>query len=206
MFALAALLIPLWYLVLDGVVSAFSLLVIASKQFQSIALLIYWLTMGDLLHGRQAKRLFAPMMGGYTLGTIVGSFASDPIARAIGIDGLLPVAAGAFALSGLLTLPLRNLIPNRLERGAAARSGRGRSSSGANESESLRGERTESSPSFLAAIARELSTVQGGTAADHVRAARRLLAEAFDAVEASVLSPSRTGPVRRTSARGQAVA
>jgi hypothetical protein len=135
-FALAALLIPLWYLVRADIISAFVLLVIASKQFQSIALLTYWVAMGDLLHGRQAKRLFAPMMGGYTLGTIIGSFASGSIGRAIGIDGLLPVAAVAFALSGLLTLPLQGLIPVRFERGAAATIGRDRSSSNGRESES----------------------------------------------------------------------
>jgi hypothetical protein len=136
MFALAALLIPLWFLVRADVISAFVLLVIASKQFQSIALLTFWLAMGDLLHGRQAKRLFAPMMAGYTLGTIVGSFASDPIGRAIGNDGLLPVAAVAFAVSGLLTLPLQRLVPNRLERGSAARSRRDSSSSRWRDSES----------------------------------------------------------------------
>lgn len=74
----------------------------------------------------------------------------------------------------------------------------------ANEPEPLRGERTKCSPSFLAAIAGELSTVQGGTAAEHLRAARRLLAEAFDAVEASVLSPGRSSPVRHALARVQA--
>ena len=74
----------------------------------------------------------------------------------------------------------------------------------ANEPEPLRGERTECSPLFLAAIARELSTVHGGTAAEHLHAARRLLAEAFDAVEAAILSSSRVSPVRHAVARAQA--
>ena len=103
-FGLGLALIPLWFLVQADVISAFVLLVLASKQFQSIALLAHWQAMGDLLHGRQAKRLFPAMAAGYTLGTIVGSFASDPIARWVGIDGLLPVAAIGFGLSGLLTL------------------------------------------------------------------------------------------------------
>ena len=119
-FGLSVLLLPLWYLVRADAISAFVLLVLASKQFQSIALLAYWLAMGDLLDGRQAKRLFAPMMGGYTLGSIVGSFASDPIGRAIGIDALLPVSAAAFALSGLLTLPLERILPRRLDRGSSS--------------------------------------------------------------------------------------
>ena len=117
---LGILLIPLWFLVRADVISAFVLLVLASKQFQSIALLSYWLAMGDLMHGRQAKRLFAPMMAGYTLGAIVGSFASEPIGLAFGIDTLLPVAAVAFVGSGLLTLPLEGMIPKRLERGPAS--------------------------------------------------------------------------------------
>jgi hypothetical protein len=119
-FGLSLLLLPLWYLVRADAISAFVLLVLASKQFQSIALLAFWLAIGDLLDGRQAKRLFAPMMGGYTLGSIVGSFASDPISRAIGIDALLPVAAAAFALSGLLTLPLERILPRGLDRGSSS--------------------------------------------------------------------------------------
>ena len=119
-FGVALLLLPLWYLVRIDAISAFVLLVLASKQFQSIALLAFWLAIGDLLDGRQAKRLFAPMMGGYTLGSIVGSFASDPIGRAIGIDALLPVGAAAFALSGLLTLPLERMLPKGLDRGSSS--------------------------------------------------------------------------------------
>jgi hypothetical protein len=120
MFGVALLLLPLWYLVRTDAISAFVLLVLASKQFQSIALLAFWLAIGDLLDGRQAKRLFAPMMGGYTLGSIVGSFASDPIGRAIGVDALLPVGAAAFALGGLLTLPLERILPKGLDRGSSS--------------------------------------------------------------------------------------
>ena len=120
MFGVALLLLPLWYLVRTDAISAFVLLVLASKQFESIALLAFWLAMGDLLDGRQAKRLFAPMMGGYTLGSIVGSFASDPIGRQLGIDALLPVGAAAFALSGLLALPMRRMLPKGLGRGSSS--------------------------------------------------------------------------------------
>ncbi len=74
----------------------------------------------------------------------------------------------------------------------------------ANEPEPFGGDTTRSCASFLVAIARELSMAQGGTAAEHLRAARRLLAEAFDAVEASVLSPGRSSPVRHALARVQA--
>jgi hypothetical protein len=62
-FGLSVLLLPLWYLVGEDATSAFVLLVLASKQFQSVALLAFWLAIGDHLDGRQAKRLFAPIDG-----------------------------------------------------------------------------------------------------------------------------------------------
>ncbi len=140
LFGLALLLLPLWYFIADDAISAFVLLVLASKQFQAISLLAYWLAMGDLLDGRQAKRLFAPMMAGYTLGSIVGSFASEPIGRALGIDALLPVAGAAFALSGMLTLPLAKIVPKGLDREFAGASKRNPTASRAVSSEaSFRG-------------------------------------------------------------------
>ena len=75
---------------------------------------------------------------------------------------------------------------------------------GANVSELLWGESTEYDPSFLGAIARELSTVPGAMAAEHLHAARRLLTEAFDVVESSFSTPSRASRVRRTLACVQA--
>jgi len=120
MFGVALLLLPLWYLVSVDMISSFLLLVLASKQFESIALLAFWLAMGDLLDGRQAKRLFAPMMAGYTLGTIVGSLVSRPIGAAFGTEALLPVGAVAFAMGGLLTLAMERMRPKGLDRGVSA--------------------------------------------------------------------------------------
>ena len=116
---LALLLLPLWLLVLGGTPSVFGVLVIASKQITSITLLVFWIAMGDLLHGRQAKRLFAPMMTGVTLGTIVGSFASAPLGRWLGIDGLLPFSTLTLCLGAVVAIPLRKLRP-RFDRGWAA--------------------------------------------------------------------------------------
>ncbi len=120
MFCVALLLLPLWYLVNIDAISAFVLLVLASKQFESIALLAFWLAMGDLLDGRQAKRLFAPMMAGYTLGTIGGSLASGPIGGGLGTEALLPVGTAAFGLAGLLTLAMERMRPTGLDRGVSA--------------------------------------------------------------------------------------
>jgi AAA family ATP:ADP antiporter len=117
--ALAIALVPLWFLVLEDMKSAFVLLVIASKQLQSIGLMMFWIALADLLHGRQSKRLFAPLMAGMTLGTILGSFASEPISRIVGIEGLLPLSTGALVFGACMTWPLRHLRARSLERPAA---------------------------------------------------------------------------------------
>jgi ATP/ADP translocase len=110
-FVLAASLFPLWVLVQGDVRSVFVLLVIAAKQVDAIALIPFWVAVSALLQGRQAKRLFALILAGGTLGSIVGSFASGSIARALGIPALLLVAGAAFALAGLMALRLRRSLP-----------------------------------------------------------------------------------------------
>ena len=108
---LAVMLVPLWFLVVSGVSEVFALLMIAAKQLTSLALLVFWIAMGDLLHARQTKRLFAPMMAGVTLGTILGSFASQPLGQLLGIAGLLPFASVVMVLAAFATMPLRKLRP-----------------------------------------------------------------------------------------------
>lgn len=112
---LAALLLPLWGLAALDLRFGPVLLLVASRLVPSFALMVFWIAMGDLLHGRQAKRLFAPMTAGVTLGTIVGSFASNPIGIRFGVASLLPLAAAALAGAAAATRPLRRLRP-RLER------------------------------------------------------------------------------------------
>jgi Cyclic nucleotide-binding domain len=117
---LALTLLPLWLLVLAGWSSVFWLLLMASKQLDSIALLVFWIALGGLLHGRQAKRLYAPMTAGATLGTILGSFASGPLGRTLGIAALLPAASVSLLVAALLSAPLRRLAPTRLDATARA--------------------------------------------------------------------------------------
>jgi len=122
-FLLAAALLPLWLLALADVRSVFVLLVLISKQVESIAVLVFWVALGGLLHARQAKRLYAPIIGGGTLGEIVGSFASGYLGHTFGIVSLLPLAAATLALAGVLALRARALVPvplARTRRGAAA--------------------------------------------------------------------------------------
>lgn len=110
--AMGVALLPLWFLAgTTHVRTAFVVLLVASKLVPSLALIVFWIAMGDLLHGRQAKRLFAPMTAGGTLGTIAGSFASDPLGRALGIGGLFPLTGGILLLAAAAALPLRRLRP-----------------------------------------------------------------------------------------------
>ena len=115
-FSLAAALVPLWLLALADVRSVFVLLVLVSKQVESIAMLVFWVALGGLLHARQAKRLYAPTIAGGTLGEIVGSFASGYLGHTFGIASLLPLAAAALGLAGVLALRAGALAPVPLAR------------------------------------------------------------------------------------------
>ncbi len=114
LLGLAVSLLPLWLLLRTGHVVGAALPLLLSKQVESIALISFLLALGDLLHQRQSKRLLAPLMAGMTLGYMLGSFASDPIADVLGIDGLLPFSSGVMALAALCALPLRNVGRPRL--------------------------------------------------------------------------------------------
>lgn len=111
-------LMPLWLLVLWNVTSVFVLLMIAAKQLDAIALVIFWTTVGGLVSGRQGKRLFARIAAGGTLGAIVGSFASGVLGRAFGIATLLPMATLTLALSAVAIVPLFRMTPPRFHRAA----------------------------------------------------------------------------------------
>ena len=111
---LAGMVILLWLLVLAKVHLGIVLLVIAAKQVDAIALIAFWIVLGGLLHGRQAKRLYAPMIAGGTLGRILGSFASGPIGSLFGIPALLPEAAIALGLAGVVAVGMRAAVPVRL--------------------------------------------------------------------------------------------
>jgi AAA family ATP:ADP antiporter len=126
-------LLPLWAVVSADFRSGFVALLVASKLVPSLGLVVFWIAMGDLLHGRQAKRLFAPMTAGATIGAIAGSFASDPLGEALGLGGLLPVLAGILLCAAAASWPLRRLRPrlDRLRREPApAPAGRARPAAG----------------------------------------------------------------------------
>ncbi|HVO26891.1 MAG TPA: cyclic nucleotide-binding domain-containing protein [Candidatus Margulisiibacteriota bacterium] len=111
---LAAAVVVLWVLLLARFSAVFVLLVIASKQLDAIALIAFWIVVGSLVQGRQAKRLYAPIIAGGTLGKILGSFASGFAGNALGIAALLPISAAAVGLAGLLAGQIRLVAPSRL--------------------------------------------------------------------------------------------
>ncbi len=113
-FVLAIGLVPLWLLAVSDVRSVFVVLVVIAKQVESAVDLLFWVALGGLLDARQAKRLYAPIVAGGTLGEILGSFASALLARAFGIAALLPIAAASLALAGVLALRGKSLRPTRL--------------------------------------------------------------------------------------------
>jgi len=117
MATMSVVLLILYGIVASGVEGAFSVLLLVSKQVKVIALLLFWVAIGDWLHGRQAKRLFAPLMAGLTLGTIAGSFASEPIGKTLGLDGILYFSAGIIAIAAFVTTRLRRARPSRLDQG-----------------------------------------------------------------------------------------
>ncbi len=108
-------LLPLWWLVRRDDTVGLWLLVTASKQIASVGLIVFLMTLGDLVHAGQAKRLYAPLMAGVTLGTALGSFASDPLADWLGREQLLIFTTGVLGAAALLALPVRARTTPRLE-------------------------------------------------------------------------------------------
>lgn len=108
--------VPLWMLVVGDVTSAFVLLVIAAKQLDAVALVIFWTAIGTLVSGRQGKRLFARISAGGTLGAIAGSFASGWLGRQLGIPSLLPAAGLTMGAAALAVIPLVRMQRPRYHR------------------------------------------------------------------------------------------
>jgi AAA family ATP:ADP antiporter len=94
LMGLAALLLPLWWLLQAYPVPVvFGAFVLMARQILALGQLVFWLALADLVTARQAKRLFGPLAAGITFGAIVGSFGSDPVARLVGVEGLVLVCA-----------------------------------------------------------------------------------------------------------------
>ena len=107
LLVLAVILLPIWLLIRLEVPGMLAALLILVELLEAVALLVFWIALGDLITGRQAKRLFAPLAAGATVGKLLGAFASAPAGRLVGIDGIVLIAAGLYALAGLSALRLR---------------------------------------------------------------------------------------------------
>ena len=84
-----------------------AVLLVFVKLLDGIALLAFWVALGDMITGRQAKRLFAPLAAGITIGRLIGSFGTEPASRVAGIEGLVLFAGGLYALAAAAALFLR---------------------------------------------------------------------------------------------------
>jgi hypothetical protein len=95
----------------------FGAFVLVARQVFALGLLAFWLAMGSLVPGRRAKQLFAPLASGITLGSIVGSFGSGPIAGLIGVDGLIGLSGLLLGGSAFTAIHLRRVGTRQLEPG-----------------------------------------------------------------------------------------
>ena len=122
---LALPLVPLWWLLhVSAAAPIFGAFVVLARQVLALGLLAFWLALSDLVTARQAKRLFVPLSAGITLGAIAGSFASDPIARWLDVEGLVLAGAVLLGTAALAATRLRRARSLPLERVAASRSRR----------------------------------------------------------------------------------
>ncbi len=101
-----------------------SVLVLVSRQILGVGLLVFWMAMGSLVPARRAKQLFAPLAAGMTLGAILGSFGSGPLADAIGMAGLVLVCTILVGGSCLLSTGLQGAGVRRLEQAPPSRAAR----------------------------------------------------------------------------------
>ncbi len=113
--ACLGLLLALLSLMVQVVGSAsYPVLLIAAKQISAIALISFSVATTVLIDPRQAKLMLPPLLAGGTFGSIIGSFLSGPLGRALDVEGLLPLAAGLLLLGSAATMPLRRLPSARV--------------------------------------------------------------------------------------------
>jgi hypothetical protein len=90
-------------------------LLLVSRQVLAVGTLAFWLAMGSLVPARRAKQIFAPLAAGLTLGGIVGSFGSDPLARLFGVDGLIALCVVVLGSAAIFSSRLRRRGTRDLE-------------------------------------------------------------------------------------------
>ncbi len=121
---LSAALVAFWIVLIVWrsplVISTF---VLITRQLLPLGLLAFWLALGDLISGRRAKRLFAPLAAGVTVGGIIGSFGSAPAARWVGVEGLVLIGAAMLVIAAGISRRLVAYAPRHPETGLGVRRG-----------------------------------------------------------------------------------
>jgi hypothetical protein len=116
LFLLALTVAPFAILAQTNSTVAMTALLLVARQLLSLGMLTFWVSLGDLLTGRQAKRLFGPLNAGMTVGAIAGSFASAPLASWLGVETLPLVCAILILAAGFAGRRVRAARPPRSER------------------------------------------------------------------------------------------
>ena len=91
-------------------VSTFNLLIIS----------VFWTFMADIFSREQAKRLFGFIAAGGTIGGIIGPAIATFLAKDVGNNGLMLIAAGGFVVTAVLVSMLAREKEKLLAQGAAA--------------------------------------------------------------------------------------
>ena len=91
-------------------VSTFNLLIIS----------VFWTFMADIFSREQAKRLFGFIAAGGTVGGIVGPAIATFLAKSVGNNGLMLIAAGGFMVTAVLVSMLAREKEKLLSRGVQA--------------------------------------------------------------------------------------
>jgi len=101
--------------------AVFGAMVLVSRQILALGFLVFWLAMGSLVPTRRAKQLFAPLASGATVGAILGSFGSGPLANLLGLHGLIAVCVGLLGGAALSSIRLRRSGTRHLTHALGAR-------------------------------------------------------------------------------------
>lgn len=117
LFLLALTVAPFGFFAGTDSTIAMTALLLVARQLLALGMLAFWVSLGDLLTVRQAKRLFGPLNAGTTVGAIAGSFASAPVAKLIGVEGMPLACALLLVFAGFTSRRIRAARPPRSERG-----------------------------------------------------------------------------------------
>lgn len=83
-------------------------------QYEALLALLFWNIANDLFNTRQSKRLFPLITAGGVMGSIIGSFGTPPLAKAISLDNLLLFYLAITLIGATVVKHLENSYPTLL--------------------------------------------------------------------------------------------